>query len=70
MATAILRNYMHLPLQASHEENACNCMGHEYQHICNYFCHNSTLTVHKKNWLPLVFGPAFAMDRMPACGMH
>merc|ERR1711879_396363 len=22
-------------------------------------------TVHKKNWEPLVFGPAFAMERMP-----
>eukprot|EP00429_Kryptoperidinium_foliaceum_P076945 CAMPEP_0176224642 /NCGR_PEP_ID=MMETSP0121_2-20121125/21357_1 /TAXON_ID=160619 /ORGANISM="Kryptoperidinium foliaceum, Strain CCMP 1326" /LENGTH=59 /DNA_ID=CAMNT_0017563897 /DNA_START=31 /DNA_END=210 /DNA_ORIENTATION=- len=26
---------------------------------------HAVFTVHKKNWEPLVFGPAFAMDKMP-----
>merc|ERR1711906_70998 len=26
----------------------------------------SVLTVHRKNWEPLVLGPAFAMERVPA----
>lgn len=30
--------------------------------VCEY---HAVLTVHKKNWDPLVFGPALAIDRMP-----
>jgi hypothetical protein len=26
---------------------------------------NPVCTVHRKNWLPLVLGPALAIDRMP-----